>query len=179
MSATVVLSAELLKAEALRRGFVLAGVARVAPSEHAAFLRDWLAQNRHGDMHYLAREDAFARRADPTGAWPELRTALVVADNYYVEREDVAGSQGIISRYAEGGDYHKAIKRKLLDLLHWIEQHIGHELSAARAYVDTGPVLERELARRAGLGWFGRNTMLINPRVGSYFFIGALLLELE
>src|SRR5690606_16814557 len=71
------------------------------------------------------------------------------------------------------------MKKKLLELLTWIEGEVGRELPAARAYVDTGPVLERELARRAGFGWFGRNTMLIHPRSGSYFFIGTLLLELE
>ena len=88
-------------------------------------------------------------------------------------------SRGIIARYARGRDYHKVIKRRLLELLRWLEAEVGHELPAARASVDTGPVLERELARRAGLGWFGRNAMLIQPRGGSYFFIGTLLLELD
>src|SRR5690606_10659355 len=88
-------------------------------------------------------------------------------------------SRAVIARYARGRDYHKVIKPKLLALLRWLEDEVGHELPAARAYVDTGPVLERELAQRAGLGWFGRNTMLIHPRRGSYFFIGTLLLELE
>jgi len=88
-------------------------------------------------------------------------------------------SRGIIARYARGRDYHRGMKKKLLALLHEVEAIVGRELPAARAYVDTGPVLERELARRAGLGWFGRNTMLIHPRRGSYFFLGVLLVELD
>ncbi|HUH12480.1 MAG TPA: tRNA epoxyqueuosine(34) reductase QueG, partial [Longimicrobiales bacterium] len=85
----------------------------------------------------------------------------------------------MIARYARGRDYHKVVKKKLLELLRWLEGEVGRELPLARAYVDTGPVLERELARRAGLGWFGRSTMLIHPRRGSYFFLGSLLTELE
>ncbi|MFW6202003.1 MAG: tRNA epoxyqueuosine(34) reductase QueG, partial [Gemmatimonadota bacterium] len=88
-------------------------------------------------------------------------------------------SRGVVARYARGRDYHRVVKKKLLRLLRAIEDELGRELPAARAYVDTGPVLERELARRAGIGWFGRNTMLIDPRRGSYFFLGTLLLELE
>ncbi len=176
------LTSEVLKAEALRRGFSLAGVTRLVPSDHEAFLRAWLAAGHHGEMAYLAREDAVERRIDPANAWPGLRSAIVVAHNYYVEGDSTAEhdpSRGVIARYARGRDYHKVMKKSLLGLLRWIEEQTGQELSAARAYVDTGPVLERELARRAGLGWFGRNTMLLNPRIGSFFFIGALLLELD
>jgi epoxyqueuosine reductase len=87
--------------------------------------------------------------------------------------------RGVIARYARGRDYHRVVKNKLLTLLRWIENETGRELPVARAYVDTGPVLERELAQRAGLGWQGRNTMLIDPRRGSYFFLGLLLLPFE
>src|SRR5690606_5091260 len=142
----------------------------------------WLAAGRHGEMHYLARPDAVERRLDPQAAWPELRSALVVAQHYDPgEADDAAAdpARAVIARYARGRDYHKVIKPKLLSLLRWLEEELGRELPAARAYVDTGPVLERELARRAGLGWFGRNTMLIHPRRGSYFFIGTLLVEVE
>jgi epoxyqueuosine reductase len=88
-------------------------------------------------------------------------------------------SRGIIARYARGRDYHKVIKTKLLTLLRWLEQEAGRELPRARACVDTSPVLERELAQRAGLGWFGRSTMLLNPKHGSYLFLATLLVELE
>src|SRR5690606_4256154 len=171
-----------LKARALELGFDRAGIAPVRPSEHAAVYRAWLDAGRHGTMHYLARPDAVERRLDPQAAWPELRSALVVAHHYDPrDDDDVAAdpARAVIARYARGRDYHKLIKPKLLSLLRWLQAEVGRELPAARAYVDTGPVLGRELARRAGLGWFGRNTMLIHPRRGSYFFIGTLLVEVE
>ena len=170
---------ETLKARAAELGFDAVGITAVAPSAHEAFYRDWIKAGRHGEMEYLAREDAVHRRANPAAAWPQLRSAIVVALNYYSEDADADAGNGIIARYARGRDYHKVIKAKLLQLLGWLEQEIGRELPAARAYVDTGPVLERELAQRAGLGWFGRNTMLIDPRRGSYFFLGALLVEVD
>ena len=178
-----------LRREARRAGFEAVGVARLRPSDHGAFYRAWLAAGRHGAMRYLERDDAVATRLDPRHGWPALRTALVVAHHYLSPGPDGAPAQpgdegvpahrGVIARYARGRDYHRVMKRKLLRLLEWLEAEIGHELPLARAYVDTGPVLERELARRAGIGWFGRNTMLIDPRRGSFFFIGTLLLPLE
>jgi epoxyqueuosine reductase len=170
----------LIRTEADRLGFDMVGIAPVLPSEHAAYYEAWLAAGHHGEMSYLSREDAVERRVRPQDAWPTLRSAVVVALNYYVDGDSGADrSTGVIARYARGRDYHKVMKSKLLRLLEFIEQQVGRELPAARAYVDTGPVLERELARRAGLGWFGRNAMLVHPQRGSYFFLGTLLLELE
>lgn len=171
-----------LKREAQALGFDLVGIAPVRESDHGAFYREWLRAGRHGSMSYLARPEAVERRLDPRAAWPEVRSALVVAHNYYEEGDDGAAAdpaRGIVARYARGRDYHRVIRKKLLELVRFLEGEVGRELPAARAYVDTGPVLERELARRAGLGWFGRNTMLIHPQRGSYFFLGTLLLELE
>lgn len=159
-----------IKQEALRLGFDLVGVAEVRPSENARFYQDWIARGFHGEMQYLSRGDAMTRRLTPD---PQFKSAVVVALNYYTEGDS------FIARYAQGRDYHKVIKKKLMELLRFVELELGHELPLSRAFVDTGPVLERELARRAGLGWYGRNTMLINPKRGSYFFIGSLLLELE
>jgi epoxyqueuosine reductase len=176
------ISSAEVKRYAREAGFDMAGITALRPSEHADLYRAWLAAGRHGSMAYLAREDAVERRLDPTSAWPALRSALVLAMNYATgpEPEDATdASRGVVARYARGRDYHKVIRRRLLDLLHRIEAEAGCELSAARAYVDTGPVLERELARRAGLGWFGRSTMLIHPRRGSYFFLATLLVELD
>ena len=180
MTATTLSLAERLKAQAIALGFEAAGVAALRPSDHAALYRAWIAAGRHGSMEYLARADAVEARLDPRARWPELRSALVVTLRYATnEAEDVAPDRGIVARYARGRDYHKVMKKKLLDLLRWLEAESGQRLEAARAYVDTGPVLERELAQRAGLGWQGRNTMLLHPRRGSYFFIGTLLTELE
>jgi epoxyqueuosine reductase len=167
---------DAIKAEALRLGFDLVGVAPVRPSDHARLYNEWIKAGRHGEMAYLARPDAMRNRLEPN---PQFRSALVVALNYYSEITDQTADHAIIARYAHGRDYHKVIKNKLLQLLRFIEQQIGRELPISRAYVDTGPVLEREIARRAGIGWFGRNTMMINPKRGSYFFLGTLLLDLE
>jgi epoxyqueuosine reductase len=171
-----------LKQEALRLGFDQVGVAPVGPADHAAFYEHWITSGYHGEMQYLARADAVARRLRPP---VEFRSAVVVGLNYYQQDSNEAADQdarravGIVARYARGRDYHKVIKSKLLALLRFVEAELGHVLPLSRAYVDTGPVLERELARRAGLGWYGRNTMLINPKRGSYFFLGVLLLEVD
>lgn len=169
-----------VRAEALRLGFDAVGITDVHPSDHAAFYREWLDKGRHGSMHYLERPDAVERRLHPERAWPGLRSAIVVAWSYPAGADDAEDrSQGVIARYARGRDYHRVMKPKLLALLRWLEQETGRRLEQARAYVDTGPVLEREFARRAGMGWFGRNTMLLHPRRGSYFFLGTLLVEVE
>jgi len=161
---------------ALRLGFDDVGISPVQPSEHGEFFRSWLAAGRHGSMSWLARPDAVERRLD---AGDQVRSAIVVTLNYYTPEDVPAPGHGIIARYARGRDYHKVIKARLLKLLAWLEGEVGHSLPLARASVDTAPVFERELARRAGLGWFGRNTMLINPRSGSYFFLATLLVEID
>ena len=174
------LSDARVKERARELGFALAGVTDVRGSAHADFYRAGLGRELHGSMSYLAREDAVARRARPDAAWPELRSAIVLGMLYDgSEASPALDGEGVIARYALSRDYHRVLKARLLELLRWIESELGHELPAARAYVDTGPVLERELAQRAGLGWFGRNTMLINPGLGSYFFLAALLVEVD
>jgi len=172
-----------LREHARSLGFAALGIARLRPSDHADFYRSWIAAGHHGDMHYLARPDAVARRVDPQSTHPDLRTAIVVAQSYATDDavdDDAADpSRAIIARYARGRDYHRVLRTGLLRLLRALESDIGRALPLARACVDTAPVLERELASRAGLGWFGRNTMLIHPRRGSYFFLGTLLVEAE
>ncbi len=170
-----------VKAIATEAGFDAAGIAALRPSDHAAFYEAWIDAGMHGEMVYLARPDAVHARTDPPSRFEGLRSALVVALRYDPEDDGAAAdpSRAVIARYARGRDYHRVLKKKLQQVLRRIEAGVGHPLPLARAYVDTGPVLERELARRAGLGWFGRNTMLIHPRRGSYFFLGVLLLELD
>ena len=170
-----------LKEEARRLGFGLVGVATVEPSDHLDLYSRWVEDGRHGEMGYLAREDAVARRADLRGTLPSVQSAVVVGHEYF--QEDPAGvpddpARAVVARYARGRDYHNVIEKLLLKLHRWIESRTGGPV-AGRAYVDTGPILERELAMRAGLGWFGKNTMLIDPTRGSYFFLGILLLDLE
>ena len=137
-------------------------------------------------MAYLARPDAVARRGALERTLPGVRSVVVVGHQYF--QEDPAGipddpSRAVIARYARGRDYHKVVKKKLTALGRWLEEEVGGGPAGSecpvgwRAYVDTGPILERDLAQRAGLGWFGKNTMLIHPRKGSYFFLGVLLTD--
>ena len=170
-----------LRAESARLGFDATGITSLRASDHATFFRTWLEAGYHGSMRWLARPDAVVRRIDPRASWPDLRSAIVVAHHYPPAPDLPASdpSKAIIARYALGRDYHRVMRPRLLALLRWLERETGRRLPAARACVDTSPVLERELAQRAGLGWFGRNTMLIHPRRGSWFFLGVLLVEIE
>ena len=163
--------AERAKAHAYAVGFDLAGVAALGAVESAPHLHEWLAAGRHGEMSYLERGRAL--RDDTTRPEPGMQSAIVVARDY-------GGKQpsGPVARYARGDDYHDVMRAQLRELHASLEREFGATF-AARAYVDTGPILERDLARRAGLGWFGKNTMLINPKRGSFFFLGALFTALD
>jgi epoxyqueuosine reductase len=169
-----------LLAEARRQGFNLAGIADATPAETCAAYEEWLGAGHAGEMHYLGRDPA--RRSDPRLVWPEVASILVVGLNYRTwepsdeERQDP--SRGQIARYALGDDYHEVLAEKLEAVLQWAREHGDPEVQGRR-YVDTGPLLERDLAARAGLGWFGKNTCLIDRKQGSYFFLGALLLNLR
>jgi len=170
-----------LERRARELGFSLFGVTDAAKSPRVEFYRSWLRRDLHGEMAYLSREESIVRRADLTGTMESVRSVIVVAHEYYTEDPaEVAAdpARAIIARYARGEDYHEVVKGKLLEVLGWLNDSVEGGVRG-RAYVDTGPILERDLAQRAGLGWFGRNTMLINPRRGSYFFIGVLLVDVE
>ena len=159
-----------LKAQAFGLGFDLAGIAALGPAETAPAFERWLAQGHHGEMDYLRRGAEL--RQDTTRPEPGMVSALVVTLDY-----GGRSPGGPVARYARGDDYHRTMWDRLETLLAWVRAERGATVRG-RAYVDTGPILERDLARRAGLGWFGKNTMLINPTRGSFFFIGALFLEL-
>ncbi|HYW11779.1 MAG TPA: tRNA epoxyqueuosine(34) reductase QueG [Longimicrobium sp.] len=172
---------ERIRSRAREMGFGAVGVAPVRPSDYGDAYAHWIGQGMHGEMAYLAREDAVAKRRDPAVLVPGARSAVVVALEYFNAdaHPDAAGdpSRGIVARYARNDDYHELMKARLIALQEWINADLlpVH----GRAYVDTGAVLERELAQRAGLGWYGRNTMLIQPRRGSYWFLGVILLDVE
>lgn len=168
-----------VKKQARRVGFDLVGIAKPRPSAHTARYRDWLAKGYHADMGYMARPDAVEKRADPQVVMPQARSIVVVGMNYYPgDFPPLRSDQGRVSRYAWGDDYHDVMISRLRQLADRIERAVGQPV-AHRAYVDFGPLLERELAQRAGLGWFGKNTTLIHPAWGSYVFLGELLLALE
>ncbi|MYG80879.1 MAG: tRNA epoxyqueuosine(34) reductase QueG [Gemmatimonadetes bacterium] len=161
-------------------GFDMAGVVAESRSRQMARFREWLETGMHGTMAYLARPDAVRRRGDLDLTLPTFRSALVVAHSYAGPNPTTSPgdpARAIFARYARGRDYHHVIAEKLEELGRRLERAAGHAVRR-RVYVDTGPLLERELAARAGLGWFGRNTMLIHPRHGSYFFLGVLLTDL-
>ena len=162
---------QLIKAQAYGLGFDLAGITTLGPVETAPAFDAWLASSYAGDMAYLAR--GAEKRADTRRPVPGAKSAIVVALDYG-GREPT----GPVARYARGDDYHELMVTRLRELHRYIDGLIGRAVPG-KAYVDTGPILERDLARRAGLGWFGKNTMLINPRIGSFFFLGELLLDLE
>jgi epoxyqueuosine reductase len=162
---------ELIKAQAYGLGFDLVGLTTLGPAQTAAVFDAWIAQGYAGDMDYLPR--GAAKRRDSRLPVPGTTSAIVVALDYG-GREPA----GPIARYARGDDYHDLMTTRLDELHHWLELELGRDVSG-KSYVDTGPILERDLARRAGLGWFGKNTNLVNPRIGSFFFIGALLVDLD
>ena len=168
---------EALAAVAKRRatdlGFEACGITDLAPSSAAGALDDWLGAGYHGEMGYMARQ-APTRRA-PQRAWPEAKSVVVVLHSYYQDQPKIHGEYRA-ARYAQGADYHQLMSRKLDGVGQAIVEASGH--GSWRSYVDAGPLPERELARRAGLGWIAKNTMLIRPGLGSFTFIGSLLTDL-
>ena len=166
--------------EAHRLGFVLAGVTIPDPPPHFSTFEHWLAQNHHGDMAYLSTERSLARRANPKEILPECKSILALGTPYSPPRAagEAPGARGRIAAYALGDDYHDILPPRLDSLVRFIEGQVGHSI-ASRYYTDTGPLLERDLAQRAGLGWIGKNTCLIHPRKGSYFLLAEILLDLD
>ena len=161
----------LVKAQAFGLGFDLVGITRLGPMETAPAFERWVDKGYAGEMGYLPR--GAEKRRDSRLPFAGAMSAIVVGMNYGGREPS-----GPVARYARGDDYHDVMTEKLRELQRWVSSHVGHDVQG-KAYVDTGPILERDLARRAGLGWFGKNTNLINPAKGSFFFLGALLVELE
>jgi epoxyqueuosine reductase len=170
---------ERLKAQAHTLGFELAGIAPAAPADGFVRLREWLERGYAGRMDYLERHAAARRH--PAAVLPEVRSVLMVGMNYFppnaASDQAPQPGEGRVARYARGADYHDVLRRRLNALLDWVQTEVPG--CRGRGVVDTAPLLERDFARRAGLGWFGKNTMLLNRRLGSYFFLGALLLDRE
>ncbi len=160
-----------IRAHARALGFDLVGIATLGEVETADHFDEWITAGYAGEMGYLER--GAEKRRDTRKPFEGVRSAVVVAMNY-------GGTQppGPVARYARGDDYHDLMIDRLNELHRWIEGETGRPVRG-KPYVDTGPILERDLARRAGLGWFGKNTNLINPELGSFFFLGELLLDLE
>lgn len=172
--------AQAIKDEAGRLGFELVGISSVADPHHEEAFASWLREGYAGEMAYLARTEEARRHP---GSWlPWARSVISAGMNYYTPYPREAAlpgpPSGWISRYAWGDDYHAVLEDRLESLLRWIRDTVGEAIQG-RVYVDTGPVLEREFSGRAGIGWIGKNTHLISPGRGSWFFLGELFLSLE
>lgn len=162
-----------LKARAAELGFLACGITDPSPPPHADRLDAWLAKGYAGTMRYLHRQAR--RRKDPRLTVPESLSVVVLLENYYWPDDAADLEPPRVAKYARGQDYHRVTLDRVGLLAEWLR---GHGATVARPYVDAGPVPERELAQRAGLGWIGKNTMLIRPGVGSFFFIGTIFTDL-
>lgn len=170
------LKSRMIKNKAEELGFFLCGITRAEPmDEEARRLEAWLNKGHHGEMAYLANN--FDLRVDPTKLVPGSKSVISLAYNYFNSDTRSSPEEPKISMYAYGRDYHKVVRKKMEQLLSFIRTSFGEV--GGRVFVDSAPVLERDLARRAGLGWIGKNTMLIHPRKGSFFFLGELITDLE
>lgn len=164
-----------IKEKARDLGFFYCGISKADfLEEEAPRLEQWLKNNRHGKMGYM--ENHFDKRLDPRLLVDGAKTIISLLLNYYPEkqqREDVPK----LSKYAYGEDYHDVIRDKLRELMGWIHEHIGEV--DGRVFVDSAPVMDKAWAKKSGLGWIGKNSNLIHPKHGSFFFIAELILDLE
>ncbi len=167
-----------IKAYARGLGFDLVGITSVRPPEHADQYREWLEKGYAGQMDYMVRTEE--ERKHPERRFPWAKSVVAGALNYYTpfeESKEKDPTRGWISRYAWGRDYHEVVKERLEKLLELIKEEVpGVE---GKAFVDTSPILERELAAAAGIGWVGKNTNVISPEIGSFLFLGELFLNIE
>jgi epoxyqueuosine reductase len=164
-----------IKNEAIRLGFTNCGIAKADfLEEEAPKLEQWLQRGFHGEMQYM--ENHFDKRLDPRKLVPGAKSVISLQYNYYTAKE-LEKSSYKISKYAFGQDYHPIIKNKLYELLHFIQTEIGEV--EGRAFVDSAPVLERAWAKKSGLGWIGKHSLLITKQKGSFYFLAELILDLE
>ena len=167
---------DLLRSEAHRLGFEFVGISKAEHmDEEARRLEQWLNKDYHGKMGYMANH--FDKRVDPTKLVEGAKSVVSLMYNYYTEEKQKDQTAPKISKYAYGKDYHLVIKEKLRSLLAYLNNTIG-EVNG-RCFVDSAPVLERDWAKRSGIGWIGKNTLLIHPKRGSYFFLSELIIDLE
>jgi epoxyqueuosine reductase len=172
-----------IKAWARDLGFEACGIAPARSIERADYFQRWLAAGRAGSMGYLHRN--FEKRVDPAQLLPNARSVIVAALGYHQTPppdwhtvDESQSPRGRVARYAWGDDYHDVIKNKLFKLVDLLREYITTPFEA-KVCVDTAPVLERELAALAGIGWIGKNTMVLNHDLGSYFFLGEIVTTLE
>jgi epoxyqueuosine reductase len=165
-----------IKQKALELGFMSAGISKADfLGEEAPRLEKWLKENRNGEMKYM--ENYFDKRLDPRVLFEGCKSVVSVLLNYYPEEIQKDPEAPKISKYAYGEDYHFVIKKKLQELLNFIQQEVGEV--EGRLFVDSAPVMDKAWAKKSGLGWIGKNSNLISKGAGSFFFIGELLLDID
>jgi len=166
----------LIKQKALELGFSECGVSAVrALEEEREPLQKWIAENMNGNMGYMANH--FEKRLDPAKLEEGAKSVISLLINYFPAQKQTDPAAPKISKYAYGRDYHFVVKEKLSELLTFIQSEISP--CSGRAFVDSAPILERTLAKAAGLGWIGKHSLLINKYHGSYVFIGELIIDME
>jgi len=170
---------EAIRTKAAELGFVACGFARADAADAAGLdLRRWLEAGHHGSMKWM--ETRAHHRVSPTALWPEAKSAIALAMSYAPAADPLAlagkPDLGRISVYAQGGDYHKTVKKALKALGRWLADEAGCEL---KVFVDTAPVMEKPLAQAAGIGWQGKHTNLVSREHGSWLFLGVILTSLE
>lgn len=167
--------AQLIKEEAKRLGFASCGISKATFLEQEAKnLETWLKKGFQGEMSYL--ENHFDKRLDPRLLVADAKSVISLTFNYYPEKQQISDTYKI-AKYAYGDDYHEVLKDKLKELFYFIETHIGKV--SGRAFVDSAPVMERIWAQKSGLGWIGKNTLLLQKKKGSYHFLAELIIDLE
>ena len=168
--------AEFIKTEAKRLGFLSCGISKAEfLEEEAPRLEAWLNQNKQGEMQYM--ENHFDKRLDPTLLVEGSKSVISLTYNYYTDKLQSDPIAPKISKYAYGVDYHYVIKDKLKELLELIKENIGDV--HGRAFVDSAPILEKAWAKKSGLGWIGKHSNLLTQKVGSFYFIAELIIDLE
>ena len=166
----------LIKTKAKELGFLSVGVSKAEHmDDEARRLESWLTKDYHGQMSYMANH--FDKRVDPTLLVPGAKSVISLSYNYYTDQEQTDPTAPKISKYAYGQDYHHVIKEKLRELVDYATETIG-EIDG-RVFVDSAPVLERDWAKRSGLGWIGKHTLLLSKQKGSYFFLAEIISDLE
>ena len=168
-------NSEIIKREAQRLGFSYIGFSPAQfLEEEAPRLENWLRQEMHGSMSYM--ENYFDKRLDPSKLVPGAKSVVTLLYNYYTDKTQKNKDAPRISKYAFGTDYHFVLKRKLKELLHFMEENIG--AVNGRAFVDSAPVLEKAWAKKSGVGWVGKNSNIIHPKSGSFFFLAEMIVDL-
>lgn len=165
-----------IKEYAIEMGFSGCGIAKATElTDEARYLEAWLNQQHHATMSYMANH--FDKRIDPRKLVEGAKSVISLSYNYYTEQNQSDLSAPKIAKYALGKDYHTVVKDKLFKLLEFIQTQTGN--INARCFVDSAPVMERAWAQRAGVGWIGKNTNLLTKRVGSFFFLAEIILDIE